>query len=167
MWLDATQSILSKSAAFLTNILLVVASTILALMMFLTATDVALRYVFSSPLPGAFELVEYMMAVLVPFALVFCAHQKAHIGVDLVIERLPKGTQKVIGWVTGLLTLILFLFMTWQSFFYVVEQYHSKLTSAVLLIPRYPFVAMCTFAFAVFSLVMVVQVFDLMFGKKS
>ena len=148
---------LNRVAKPLSTLLLTIAAAVLAAMMFLTALDVALRYVFSRPLPGAFEVVEYMMAILVPFALVFTAHSKAHIGVDLVIEHLPKRAQAIINAMTTLLTFGLFVFMAWQSYHYIIEQYHSGMTSAVLLIPMYPFIATCTIAFAILCLVLFID----------
>ena len=40
-----------------------VASFLLASMMFLTAIDVALRYIFQRPITGTYEIIEFMMAI--------------------------------------------------------------------------------------------------------
>ena len=42
-----------------------VAMTVLAGMMFLTAADVILRYIFNRPVTGAYELIEFLMAILI------------------------------------------------------------------------------------------------------
>ena len=64
---------LNKLSRFLSHLLLAVGASMLTAMMFLTVTDVILRYIFNRPLAGAFEMAEYMMAVLVSFGIVYCA----------------------------------------------------------------------------------------------
>ena len=137
-----------------------VACTTLALMMFLTFADVGLRYIFNSPIPGGLELVEYMMAIIVPFALTVTAFGKAHIGVDLIMERFPPKFQAVVGCLTHLISLFLYLAITWQSYLNIGEQYDSEMTSAVLLIPVYPFVVSLTAAFAFLSLITLLHFFE-------
>ena len=135
------------------SVFLALSAVCLALMMFLTALDVGLRYIFNSPIPGALELVEYMMALIVPFALTITALNKAHIGVELVMDRFPKRFRAYVACVTNLLVFALYGLITWQSFLYIFEQHDSGMTSAVLLIPQYPFVASLTAAFALLSLI--------------
>ena len=136
------------------------AAFVLAVMMFLTALDVALRYIFSSPIPGGLELVEYMMAVLVPFAVTITAYEKAHVGVDLIMDRFPKRLRNLVAVATTALMLVFFTLITWQCFIHIAEQYRSGLTSAVLLIPHYPFVAALTAAFALLTLVTLIDLLN-------
>ena len=125
--------------------------------MFLIAADVLLRYLFGRPITGAFELIEYMMAILVSFSIVYCAHQQAHVHVDIIVEHLSQRTRALLSCVTSFLTLLLFLLITWQAFSYIVDEYESKLTSAVLYIPVYPFVALVAIAFTVLCLIILAQ----------
>ncbi len=134
-----------------------IALWVLAGMMFLTFADVLLRYLFNSPIPGATELIEFMMGIAVTFSVVYCAYKKSHISVDLVIANFPDRARKWLDCITSLITLILFLLITWQAFIYVVDEYGSRLTSAVLYIPVYPFIATAAVAFAVICLVLLVE----------
>lgn len=135
------------------NLFLAVASAILAVMMFMTALDVALRYLFSSPIPGGLELMEYFMAILIPFAVMITGYNKAHVGVDLIMERMPISLQRWAACITSAMMVVFFGLITWQCSLHIVEQYHSGLTSAVLLIPHYPFVASLTAAFALLTVI--------------
>jgi len=157
MWLTKSVSYINKFVRPLTNILLGAGISILAMMMFLMATDVVLRYIFNSPLPGAYELIEYMMAILVPFGIVYCAHQKGHVSVDLVVGRFTKRAQAILSSITSLLSLSLFILVAWQSFLYIGDNFESKLTSAVLLIPTYPFIAVVAVGFTVLCLVLLID----------
>ncbi len=139
---------------------LVLSTVCLALMMFLTALDVGLRYLFNSPIPGALEVVEYMMALIVPFALTITAFERAHIGVELVMDRFPKRFRACVACVTNLMVLALYALITWQSFLFIFQQHDSGMTSAVLLIPQYPFVASLTAAFALLSLITFLHFLD-------
>jgi TRAP-type C4-dicarboxylate transport system permease small subunit len=137
-----------------TRVLLVLGMMMLGAMMFLTATDVILRYLFNRPVSGAYELIEYMMAIVVPFGIAYCAYQRGHVAVDLLVVRFSKRLQAAIGTITSFLTLGLFVLITWQNLRYIREQYDSQLTSAVLLIPVYPFIAIVTVGTAVFCLIL-------------
>jgi TRAP-type C4-dicarboxylate transport system permease small subunit len=134
-----------------------IAIWVLCAMMFLTAADVLLRYLFNRPITGAFELVEYMMAILIAFSIVHCAHQRAHVNVDILIERLSKRTRATISCINTFLTLVLFILMTWQTFSYIIDEYESGLTSAVLYIPVYPFVTLVFIAFTILCLVILAE----------
>ncbi len=144
----------------LVTILRHIAIWILSAMMFLTAADVLLRYLFNKPISGAYELVEYMMAILVSFSIVYCAHQKAHVNVDILVERFSERIRTILSCATIFLTLILFLLITWQTVSYIVDEYECELTSAVLYIPVYPFVTFVAIAFAVLCLVVLAELFN-------
>lgn len=153
MGFDKLHSRIESGIRPIKNIILAVASGALALMMFLTALDVAMRYLFNRPIPGGLELVEYMMAIVIPFAVTITAYRKAHIGVDLVMDRFTHATRAYVACVTTALECFLYAFITWQGYLHIAEQYHSGLTSAVLLIPHYPFVASLAMAFSLLTLI--------------
>ena len=130
---------------------------VLAGMMFLTAADVGLRYVFNSPIPGAYEIIAFMMGIVIPFALVYTASKNAHIGVDLIIEHLPEKIQKILAIITTFFTFILFILITWQGYYYIFEEFEAKLTSAVLLIPTWPFILLFFLAGVLLSAVVFID----------
>jgi len=162
MWLQKTADLLTKLNWPFVAFVKYVALWILASMMFLTFTDVLLRYIFNSPVPGAAELIEFMMGIVVTFCVAYTAHKRAHIGVDLVIERFPKTARRLIGCVTSFLTLILFVLICWQTFLLIFEEYQSDIISAVLYIPVYPFIAMVTIGFAILCLVLLAEFLSLL-----
>ncbi len=151
----------------LTQFLIVIGVSMLALMMFLTALDVCLRYAFNRPLSGAFELVGYMMAILVPFSIAYCAQQKGHVSVDFVMGRFSKKVGNVVDIITTFITIIFVTIIAWQNTLYFFEVKASGLTSAVLLIPAYPFIAPTAIAFATFALILVLHLFELFLEVKN
>ena len=151
---------LATIAEKITKVLIAIGATMLALMMFLTAMDVGLRYVFNRPLSGAFELAEYMMAILVPFCIVYCAQQKGHVAVDIIMKRFSKKTGTVADILTTFVTLIFVIVIAWQNVVYFFEVKDSGLTSSVLLIPTYPFIAPIAIGFGAFALILFVHLLE-------
>lgn len=64
-------------------------------MMLIVAADVTGRYLLSRPLPGAIELVQYTMVVVVFAALPSVTLKRQHISLDIVHERLRGIAQRV------------------------------------------------------------------------
>ena len=133
------------------------------MMMLLTAMDVLLRYIFNQPISGALELTECMMLIVVAFGIAYCAVQKGHVRVELAIERLPQRTQSIINSFTYLLSIGLFSLITRQCIVYMKMMLDDKLTSAVLLIPVFPFVALLTLGMAMFVLTLLVDFIKFVF----
>ena len=152
--------------AALNRVLVVIGGAALAVMMFLTAVDVACRYVFNSPIAGALETVEYIMAVLVPFSIAYCAFQKSHVAVELVVGKFPKGVRTLLDLVVTLVTLVFVVVIAWQNVLYTREIFDSGLTSSVLLIPAYPFVVPVALGFGVLALSLIVHFVDLASEEK-
>lgn len=145
---------LAKLTSKITNLLISIAAAVLAIMMFLTAFDVALRYLLNSPMPGALELTEYMMAILIPFCILYCESQKGHVAVELIMDRFPKRFKRGVGLVTSTISVIFVLIIAWQTLLQVREVYTSNVTSAVLKIPGWPFVLCVAIGIGVFSLIL-------------
>lgn len=158
---------LALAAKIVSRILIAIGATILALMMFLTALDVGLRYIFNSPLSGAFELVEYMMAIVIPFSIVYCAEERGHVSVELILARFPKKIQVVVDILTTLAALLFTIVVAWQNFLYIGEVYDSHLTSSVLLIPTYPFVIPVALGIGAFALMLLVHLVEIISKVKN
>ena len=150
---------LEKTTTYITRVLTIIAATALTLMMFLTATDVALRYFFNSPISGAMELVEFLMAIIVPFSVAYCALQKSHVVIDLIVDHFPKKVQSICHFCITLPSIGFILLLCWQNYLYIIETYDSNLTSAVLRIPAYPFVIPIALGTFVYAIILLVQLF--------
>ncbi len=139
---------LGKLVAFLSKVVnplsgvfgAAIAGTVLASMMFLTFFDVAGRFLLNKPIDGSLEVTEYLMGLLVGFGIGYCALKKGHIRVDLIMQYTsPKANQWFDVFAYGI-SCIFYIFITWQTWIYGFGKIESKMTSAVLLIPVYPFV---------------------------
>ena len=134
----------------ISNCLYKIGVLILAAMMCLTAVDVLMRYAFNSPIMGAFDITEYMMVLLVAFTLAYCSLKKRLVKVDLLSQYFPVRIRAIIDSFTSLIGLAIFALITWQTVIYVKVQYETHVSSLVLHIPRYPFIALLAFSFFCF-----------------
>lgn len=150
---------MTKTIHIISKLLLAVSAAVLTLMMLLTAIDVVMRYIFRLPIPGAFELAQYMMAFIVPFAIAYCADQNGHVSVELFFKKFPKFLQKTLRFSISLATVLFAGIMTWQNLMYIGETFRDHLTSAVLLIPTWPFIVPVSIGVGIYTLVVLFQLF--------
>jgi TRAP-type transport system small permease protein len=129
-----------------------IAASALLLMMFLIAIDVVSRFFFNKPIPGAYELTEYMMAVVVPLGIAYCAERKQHVGVDIIVEKFSIKNQKMVEIVTESITVLVMGILVWQNWLNFFETIGLHGESAVLHIPSYPFVLALPVGFMAFML---------------
>lgn len=114
-----------------------IGAALIAIMMMMTVVDVFMRFAFNSPIAGINELSALSLAMVVGLGLGWAALERAHIKVDLVMDRLPKKIQFVTDAVMYLISLIMAaIMMIWT----VVDLVGKKgQTTGSLHIPLVPF----------------------------
>jgi TRAP-type C4-dicarboxylate transport system permease small subunit len=132
-------NILERIAENLARNLFWVAGTAIIAMMMLTCADVVLRF-FRRPIPGTYELVCFLGAVSVAFAMAHTTIEKGHVSVSFVVNLFPKKVQDIITCVTTGFGLFLFTIISWQSVAYANDLRLSNEVSMTLELPFYPFV---------------------------
>lgn len=90
-------------AKWLVFLLEVVAASVLFLLMLITCLDVAGRYLFNIPVPGATELTRLGLALMVFAAMPVVTYRGGHIVVDLLDNVLGQTVLKVLGLVSALI----------------------------------------------------------------
>jgi TRAP-type C4-dicarboxylate transport system permease small subunit len=128
----------------------------LAAIMFLTAVDVILRKVANMPIPGSYEVVQLLMATCVGLGLANSGLKKAHINIDLVITRLSRKVQGILGIITGVIALVVIGITTVQTCILITVRIASQLTSTVY-IPIFPFVIIVAFGFILYFVVLIIH----------
>jgi len=145
---------------WLRTLVVIISGIGLLALMFVMAGDVLGRYLLNRPIPGAYELVEYLMAIIVPFSVAYSAAQKCHVGVDILVERLPRRTRAVVDIITEFITIILVGFLIWQGWVGFFEAQSSSIKSAVLQIPNSPFLLAVPIGFMAFIVFMLTNIFE-------
>ncbi|MDO9558627.1 MAG: TRAP transporter small permease [Syntrophales bacterium] len=108
-------------------------------MMLLSCADVALRLI-GAPIPGAYEMVGFISAVIVSFSLAHTSLQRGHVAVEIIFEKLSPRTQFIVDAAGNLISAILFGLVAWQSLAYGVDLRRSGEVSLTLQMPLHPFV---------------------------
>lgn len=129
------------------------------LMVALVVVDIFMRALFNVPLQGSYELVEYIMGLVIVFAIAYTQVRSSHINVRGVIELLPpwgQRTANVFISLTGFATYSLF---AWQAFNKAGAEIKAQTVSAVLAIPKFPFMYACAFGFGLLAMVYLAQAF--------
>jgi TRAP-type C4-dicarboxylate transport system permease small subunit len=105
-------------------------------LMLLTVGDVMGRSFFNKPIPGTFELSEYMLAVIVLLGAAYTQQVKGHVGVDFLTGRFPPRAREALRAVTTCAGLLIIAILVWQGY---VEGIHEKAVSDQLRVPQWPF----------------------------
>ena len=148
---------MSPMTRMLSAIPATLAGALLAVMTMVTVVDVFGRYVLHRPLPGAAELIEIMMALLVYIALPVVSQRNAHVSVGLIASALPPRAIAVTDVLVRLLCAAVLAVIAWRLWVYA-----GKLTRDVteyLRIPQSPLVYVLSMLMAGAALVEVYRAF--------
>lgn len=136
-------------------------------MMLLTTSDVVGRYIFNSPILGAFELTEYLVLILIFSFLCNAQSSKDHVSVDLLFNKFPKKLRDVVNIFNHVVCLILAALIVWMSFLKALELKEVGEASPNLVIPDYPFVYFLVAGCVVLCLEYLRDIIVLVSGKKE
>jgi TRAP-type C4-dicarboxylate transport system permease small subunit len=136
-----------------------IASGVLFFMMLLTIADVFLRKVFSRSILGTVEVSEFMLLILVFFALAQTEVLNGHVKVDLVMGRFSERSQAMVDAITQLACFFLFGLFTWSALVYSGKMREAVEVSQDLWLPIFPFVYVVVAGCALLSLVLLTKFF--------
>jgi TRAP-type C4-dicarboxylate transport system permease small subunit len=148
----------------LNGVLMVIGGfAVLALMTVATA-NVVLRMVHA-PYRGAYEVVSFLGAVVIAFALGYTEKKKGNIVVEILTERFPKKLQKALEGVSRIISGIFFSLVSWQVYEYGTKIMESGELSETLKIVFHPFVFAVSFGFSVLALTIFIDLAGLIVKK--
>lgn len=151
-------SALERVSNGLARVLYLIAGIAIVLMMLLTCADVVLRFM-RRPIPGTYELVCFLGAVAVAFAMAHTTVQKGHVAVSLVVRLLPQRIQGLIEMLTSTFGFILFALIAWRAVLYANSLRATREVSLTLQLPFYPFVYGIGFSAVAVCLVLLTDLF--------
>jgi len=157
MYLEKATQALSRVIYPLSRTMNRIGGGVLAVMMFLTATDVVLRYVFNRPITSAYELTEMMLSIVIIFGLAYVTLRKEHIRIDFIISRFSPRTQAITSCTATLLGLAIIVLITWQIFEYGVYLRNGGDTTAILKIPIFISAWIAALGMAIFAAASLVE----------
>jgi TRAP-type C4-dicarboxylate transport system permease small subunit len=113
---------------------------------------------FWKPIFGAYDYTCFISAIVIAFAMAYCAVQGGHTQVDLFVTRFSQRVQGIIGSIVGILSLGLFSLVTWQCIVLANDMRRSGEVSMTSLFPFHPYIYAVAFGCALLSLVILVDV---------
>ena len=156
-----------QAIIFLNKIFLIVGGIAVLALMSVATANVVLR-IFHIPFRGAYELVSFIGAIVIAFALGFTQQRKGHIVVDILTERYPKGLSKAFDIVNHLVTMIFFTIISWQIYRVGMQICNSGELSETLKIIYHPFIFAVSLGFITLSLTALVQLItDIQGGEEK
>lgn len=114
------------------------AASVLMLLMIITFIDVLGRYLFSAPLPGAFELTEIMMAMLIFAGLPLVLRANQHVSVNLIVGILSPKILHLQRLITQAIMAVVLAVMAWRMWIKAAEMLEQGDETAYLLLPIAP-----------------------------
>lgn len=95
----------------------------------ITALQVALRYIFRSPLPWAEEICRLLEAWVIFLGSYVALRRGVHVSVDFFVKMMPKGAQRVVTICSNILILI-FLGVVFKASFTLIQGVWGTTSSA-------------------------------------
>jgi TRAP-type C4-dicarboxylate transport system permease small subunit len=142
-----------------------VSAAALIAMMGLVNVNVILRP-FGKPIWGCYEIVGFLGTVVLSFALIHITMTHGHMAVGIVLSRMPKGFRAAMDIINQVLVVIMMILVAWQSARYGTKIWYSGEISPTLKIPFYPFLYGIALAFALASLVALVNLLKSLVEKE-
>lgn len=137
------------------------AALVMFVMMMITFVDVLGRDLFASPLPGGFEITEFLLASLIFLGLPLITAEAGHVEVDLLSSITPEWLKPIQTVFIGLINIIAFGVLTWMMWKFAIRTYQYEDTTAVLEIPYYGLTFLmavtCTVATAILIILLVTR----------
>jgi TRAP-type C4-dicarboxylate transport system permease small subunit len=115
----------------------IIAGSVLAFMMIVTLLDVIMRNI-GYPIVGSMEVISFCGSVVIGFAIPYTSWKKAHVYVDMLVDKLtPKG-KAAMDAVTRCMGMALFVFIGANFIVYGRDLLRTGEVSAGFRLPYYP-----------------------------
>jgi TRAP-type C4-dicarboxylate transport system permease small subunit len=117
-----------------------VAQVVLVFLMLLSALDALLRYLFSRPIEGGYELMaEYVMPYLVFLAFSRVYKMGGNVRVTVISNHLSSSIQNVLMTIFNIMSIALFCFISYAAFLKTSQAYaNGEYSFNVLAYPMWP-----------------------------
>lgn len=119
----------------------------------ITIADVLMRWLFSAPITGVYDLSTLFIAVVLSACFPAALARRRHISVEFATRRLGARANRVFDLFAGILTLVFFVLLFWQLIVYAGELLQDGETTFILEIQIAPWWVVSTVIFGLCGLV--------------
>ncbi len=142
---------LETFSKFLNNFLMILGAIAVLGLMVLATGNVVLR-MLHIPFRGTYEIVSFLGACVIAFALGNTQATKSNIVVDILSEKFPPALANMLDRVVHFVIMVFFAVVAWQVYVYAMKLVESHEVSETLKVIYYPFVFCVALGFAVLAL---------------
>lgn len=158
--LNRTSHFLEKALHPTIRVINAAGTVALGVMVLTTVADVLLRFFLDRPIRGTFELTEFLMIIVVFFAMGYTAMLRGHIVIQILGSRLPERPRAICDSIADLISIGFCCLIIWQG---VAQAEITRLRhdiSGVTNIPLSPFFYVLVFGSALMCLVFLANLLD-------
>ena len=109
----------------------------LVMVMLVIVANILMR-IWWKPMPGSYELVEILGAVILSMGIAYCAVARGHVTVSLLMEKLPQRVQAVVDIIVSLISFTFISAIGWGLLKYAKMTFDRGLETSTLSVPLYP-----------------------------
>lgn len=131
---------LNKAMRRFAGIVETVAAICLAVVTILVFASAIGRYLFSMPIPDAFDISRLLLGLAVAWGYAVLGYRGGHICVDLLVEALPRGPRHVIEIIAQAVLLVFTSALAWKFFDRLASAYASTESTSDLRMPVWPYI---------------------------
>jgi TRAP-type C4-dicarboxylate transport system permease small subunit len=129
-------------------------------MMVLTFVDVAGRYLFSSPLPAAYEIISLIMPAIIFCALPYVGYRENHVTIDLLDTFLTPRVRRVQGVLVNLVSAAALGFISYRLFMRSYDHRRFDEVTDELFLNLWPFSLTMAVLAAIATLAFIANAYD-------
>lgn len=153
----------TDSVAKLLSGLAWVSGLILIAIMLLMTTDVFFRYALNQPILGVQELVQWGIVLVVMLAMPHCARKNAHIKVDVFDHILGSWGRALSDGISRLISSFVLSLLVYKTTFKAMDAWEYKDVTNMLELPIWPVYAAIALSMGLFTLVLLLELYEQMF----
>ncbi len=131
-----------------------------AAMIFYIVADICARKFFNHPLPSSLDLIFVALLAIGGFTMMWATVRKAHVRVDILFNRFPRGTQLILDSLFSLVGLGLWAVFTYFIFIQSFTSFRIHETTVDLFIPMGIFLLILGLSLIMFCFSLLVSIFE-------
>jgi TRAP-type C4-dicarboxylate transport system permease small subunit len=151
---------------FFNRVMTVLGGVAVLALMALATGNVCLR-AFGAPYRGTYELVSFLGAITIAFALGYTQKRKNHIVVDILSDTYPERVKRILDAVSYLLCMVFFAFISLEIFQWGMRIAQSGEVSETLKVIYYPFISCVAVGFFILTLTLFIDFLQALLGKEG
>ncbi len=148
---------ITKIAEVCSKFLCYISAVVCTCMMLMVTFDVILRMVRGTGMTGTYEVVQYMLCLVIYGGFAYCQVRHSHMHVTMFLAKMPRVPCMIIWAIASLLSAGMGVALTVACWIQSITVREQGIYSSLLHIPQYPFQLFCGVCMIAFSFVLLLD----------